>query len=93
MNHLDPHQLDILKQVETLTERVNKLISEKGKSAFSRYPLTFALLALVGAIMLSEGIKAILKDVGFIQASPWYGLLIGLLILVFTGTLYKKLDK
>ena len=94
MNETDPrNQLDLLRQVERLTEEVNKTVSERGRPVFGRYPLTVALLALFGVIMLSEGVKGILKNLGILEGSPWHLFLIGLAVLIFTGTLYKKLDQ
>ncbi|MDO8590243.1 MAG: hypothetical protein Q7R69_03145 [bacterium] len=94
MNESEPRsQLDLLKDLEKLTEEVNNMAGKKGQSVFKRYPLTFALLALFGAVAVSEGVKGIIRSVLIFENNPWYLFLIGLVILIFTGTLYKKLDK
>jgi len=94
MKDFDPRsQLDLLGHVEMLTDKINKVVGSRGQSAFARYPLTFGLLALLGAVMLSEGVRGVLREVGILGGNPWYSLLVGLALLVFTGTLYKKLDK
>lgn len=94
MNIPDPSsQIDLLRHLERLTEEVNKLVGQKGKSVFKRYPLTFSMAVLFGVIAVSEGAKGILKTIGILEIQPWYLLLIGLVILIFTGKLYKKLDK
>jgi len=85
--------LDILALVEKLSSQVNQAMGQKTKSVFSRYPITFALLILAGVIIVSEGVKGILRDLGVLDINPWYLLFIGLVVLTITGTLYKKLDK
>ena len=86
-------QPDLLREVERLTEEVNNMVGKQGRPVFRRYPLTFALLALFGAIAVSEGVKGIVSSILVFENNPWYLFLIGLAILVFTGTLYKKLKK
>ena len=90
---MDIYQADLLKKVEDLTDRLNANFSTKGKSVFSRYPLTFALAVIFGISMVGEGVKGLLKEVPLFSNSPLIMLIVGFLILVLTGTLYKKLDK
>ena len=90
---MEKEYLDLLKKVEQLTAKLNQIFSEKGKSVFSRYPLTFALLVVFGVSMVMEGIKGLLKEIEFLKNAPLMMLLSGMIILIFTGTLYKKLDK
>jgi hypothetical protein len=51
----------------------------------------FMLLVVFGFIAVNEGIKGILDEIG-LSMHPLYLLVIGLVILVLTGTIYKKLD-
>ncbi|MFZ2038975.1 MAG: hypothetical protein WAV11_03505 [Minisyncoccia bacterium] len=90
---MDKDKADILKRIEELTNQLNSLFNQKGKSVFSRYPLTFALAVIFGFSMMSEGIKGIINYSSFLKENPLIMLFIGLLILVLTGTLYKKLSK
>ena len=84
--------LDILQHVETLSNKLNEVMASRTRSAFRRYPLTFALLILAGVIIVSEGVKGILRSLGLFDFNPWILLIIGILILAITGKLYKKLD-
>ena len=86
-------EIDLLKKVEELTARLNQLFAEKSKNVFGRYPLTFALLIFFGVMMVTEGIKELLREITFFQDKPFTMLFFGILILVITGTLYKKLNK
>ncbi len=88
---MNKDELDLLKKVEELTSRLNDLFSQKSKPFLVRYPLLFTLLVIFGAIMISEGMRGILSEIKFFQFHPFVMLLIGVLILILTGTLYKKL--
>ena len=85
--------LDVLQHIEELSRQVNEIMDSRTKTVFRRYPLTFALLVLFGVVAVSEGLKGVLKEIGLLDYNPWYLLAVGLLILVITGKLYKKLDK
>jgi hypothetical protein len=90
---MNKEQLDPLKKVEELTSKVNESFSKNGKSVFERYPLAFALLVIVGATLMSQGIKGLLFQISFLNNHPLIMFLLGIFILIITGTLYKKLDK
>lgn len=90
---MDKDTLDLLKKVEDLTSKTNELFRERTRSVFSRYPLTFALLIVFGVTMVTEGAKQILAQVGFLAGKPWFMLAFGIAVLVFTGTLYKRLGR
>ena len=90
---INKEEIDLLKKVEELTARLNRVFGERGTNVFMRYPLTFALLIFFGVLMVTEGLKEILKEITFFQDKPFTMMVIGLLILAITGTLYKKLGK
>lgn len=90
---MNKDQLDLLKKIEELTVTLDKFFNKKGKLVFARYPVAFALLVVVGATMMSMGIKELILKVPFLKESPWALFLGGILILILTGTLYKKLDR
>jgi hypothetical protein len=85
--------VDVLKHLENLSGEINKAIAPRAKTAFERYPVTFGVLILVGIIALNEGLRGVLKEFGLLDINPAYLLIIGLAILLATGTLYKKLHK
>ena len=90
---MNKEKLDPLKKVEELTSKVNDTLGRKGKSVFDRYPVVFALLVVVGATMMGQGIKELIFKISFLQGKPITMLIIGLTILILTGSLYKKLDR
>jgi len=86
-------EIDILREIESISSHVNDMMAEHGKSVFRRYPLTFTLLALFGVVAVSEGAKGVLESFGIFAGHPWFLLIAGLIVLVITGKLFKKLDK
>ncbi len=90
---MENKEIDLLKKVEEVTAKLNQEFSERGQSVFSRYPLTFALLVVFGVTMVSQGVKDLLVSVSFLKNQPWVMLFAGILILLITGTLYKRLNK
>ena len=85
--------LDILKHLEDISVRINKMMSGHAEGVLRRYPVTFGLLILLGVIILNEGLKGILRQIGLYNLNPWLLLFTGLLVLALTGKLYQKLDK
>ena len=65
----------------------------RAKSVFGKYPMTFSFLVLVAVIFVLHGFDELIKETPFLNTHPSVLLLIGLIILVLTGTLYKRLDK
>ncbi len=85
--------LDILKNVEDLSNQVNQMMASRTKTVWKRYPAAFGLLILFGATALHEGLKELMKIYGLMDLNPWYLFIAGLAILTVTGTLYQKLEK
>ena len=86
-------EIDILKKLEDLTAQLNHVFSKRGRHVFARYPLTFALLIFFGVVMVTDGVRDMIKEIPFFKDNPSIMLLAGLLVLVITGSLYKKLSK
>ena len=85
--------LDVLEHIENLSNQVNEMMASRTKNVFRRYPVAFGLFIICGAIAVHEGLKGLMEDFGFLDISPWYLIITGLVILTITGTLYKKLEK
>lgn len=59
--------------------------------AFARFPLLFTLLATFGVVATFYGFQGILEKIPLLSRDPYISLAVGILILVLTGKLYKKL--
>jgi hypothetical protein len=56
-----------------------------------RFPLFFTLLTAFGVVITYNGIHGLIEKVELLNRNPIITLIIGILILFSTGTLYKKL--
>ena len=85
--HTDP-----LKQVEKLSGQLNRGIDKYRKPVFSRFPLLFVLLSTLGLVATLYGFEKVIDSIPLFAEHPWLLLLAGVAILIFTGSLYKKLS-
>jgi len=69
---------------------LEKLLKEK-ENAFKRFPLLFTMLTAFGVVIAYNGIHGLIEKVDWLNRNPVITLAVGVLILLFTGTLYKKL--
>jgi sterol desaturase/sphingolipid hydroxylase (fatty acid hydroxylase superfamily) len=72
----------------------NKLFSilrKEKRDSFKRFPLVFTLLTAFGVVITYNGIHGLIEKVDWLNRNPAIPLVVGILILLFTGTLYKKL--
>ncbi len=83
--------MKIFKAFKAADERVVDRLTKSKETAFNRYPLMFALLAAFGLVITNNGIQGVIAKVVWLHDNPYATLITGILILLFTGTLYKKL--
>jgi hypothetical protein len=67
-------------------------LSETREGVFSRFPLLFTLLGTFGVVATFYGFEGIINRIDVLANHPVILLMVGLLVLIVTGTLYKKLD-
>lgn len=58
---------------------------------FKRFPLLFTLLGTFGLVATLYGFERLIDQVDLFAENPLILLTTGILLLIFTGTLYKKL--
>ena len=73
------------------TKTVDGYVAPVRKTIFRRFPVLFSLLVTFGVCATFLGMEQLILRSVFLQANPEYILFAGMSILVFTGTLYKKL--
>ena len=81
--------------LEVLEEEMSKLgTAGKGfrDSAFSRFPILFSLSTTFGLVATLYGFEKVIDKIDFLNTQPEILLLVGLVTLAGTGTLYKKLQ-
>lgn len=67
-------------------------LAERKKAVFARFPLLFTLLGTFGLVATFYGFEGIMDRLG-LSENPFTLFLIGVSILFFTGSLYKKLGE
>jgi len=61
------------------------------QSFVKRYPVLFSLMVLFGLTTTYYGFEKILGQYEILNQHPWLILLLGISILAWTGTLYKRM--
>ena len=84
---------DVLEELEGAAAELHRTVERHGRPVFARYPLTFALLATLGAASVIHGFEGMVEKTPFLAERPILILITGLLVLLFTGTLYRYLRK
>lgn len=79
------------KKVVDLHKPVVDKLAEHRDSAFSRFPLLFALLGTFGLVATLYGFERLIDKVDWLADNPVVLLGTGLIVLIITGSLYKKL--
>jgi hypothetical protein len=83
---------DSLSAVVTKTEtQIDKVVSPARKRVLQRFPSLFLLLITLGVTATILGLEQLILQVEYLRENPSLVLIIGLSLLIFTGTLYKKL--
>lgn len=79
------------KATRELEAKIDALSQPVRSSAFRRFPILFTLLVAFGVSAVMFGFEQFFLDVPLFNNNPLFVLLGGVLILILTGTLYKKL--
>lgn len=77
--------------METVIKDTDKIVEPVRKTAFHRFPSLFTLLVSFGVAATFFGFERLIVEISFLNNHPALILLIGIGVLVGTGTLYKKL--
>lgn len=84
---------DPLEHIEKVTRKTDEYMGEKTRTVFGKYPVTFSFLVLFGVISVLHGFEDIINRIALFSDHPVLVFILGLVILIFTGSLYKRLDK
>jgi hypothetical protein len=79
------------KVIETTSVEIEKTVAPVRRSIIKRFPVLFLLAVTFGFTATITGIEQLLIQSELLQDHPVVILLVGIGILVLTGTLYKKL--
>ena len=67
-------------------------IDERRRAVFERFPLIFTLLGSFGLVATFYGFEGIINRIDVLAEKPYILLGTGIMTLILTGTLYKKLQ-
>lgn len=79
--------------VQKLEQQIDKTAKPFRRSVLSRFPILFTLATTFGVAATFFGFERILQDITFLNNRPWLILLLGIIVLSATGTLYKVLSQ
>ena len=83
------------KNIVPFTDAEEKLIqklSEGRDKTAVRFPLIFGLAASFGLVATYYGFEKLIDKIDLFGNHPWLILIVGVTVLVITGTAYKKLN-
>ena len=81
-----------LQKLEVMGGGLGKKVLGIRDSAFTRYPLLFVLLSSFGLVATFYGFEKVIDNIPFFEQNPHMILVTGIVVLIFTGTLFKKLN-
>ncbi|TSC70902.1 MAG: Uncharacterized protein CEO12_27 [Parcubacteria group bacterium Gr01-1014_46] len=84
---------DPIQEIERMIRGIHDQMASKAKPVLTRYPLIFAFLVTFGLASILHGFELFTDKMPVFRQNPHYLVIIGIVVLLITGTLYKKLDK
>ena len=79
------------KKVVNVPKPVVGKLAAKRDTTFGRSPLLFTMLATFGLVATLYGFERLIDKIDLLADNPFILLAIGVLTLILTGSLYKKL--
>ena len=80
-----------IKAIKEKEQAVVQNLSQKKEHVLERFPLLFTILGSFGLVSVFYGFEGIIDKIDIFANNPVILLIFGLSLLIFTGTLYKKL--
>ncbi len=82
---------ETIKAVANTEKELEKVVAPVRKKVIKKHPVLFLMLVTLGFTATISGMEQLLFQIDFLQNQPIVVLIIGLVLLLLTGTLYKKL--
>ncbi len=84
---------DLLEKIERMVQEIHDKAGNYTQPVLRRYPLLFTFLVTFGVAAVLYGFELWANKIALFNDHPLVLMLIGVLVLIFTGTLYKTLRK
>lgn len=81
-----------LDQVTGVEKDLIQKLEHRRERLINHFPLWTALVATFGVVMIFYGFEKLIDRIPLLANNPWILLVTGLVVLVVTGTAYKKLN-
>ena len=85
--------IDPIQNVEKIVKEVHNQAGKYTKPVLERDPLFFSFLLVFSVAAILHGFEMWSEQIGLFENHPSYLMLIGIVTLFLTGTLYKSLEK
>jgi hypothetical protein len=82
-----------LSDIEKYARDTDKYLGQKSRSILAQYPMVFAVLVLFGSVATFKGLEEMMIRISIFNDYPILLFFIGIIILLFTGSLFKILQK
>lgn len=73
-------------------ERIAHRLADSRDRAAVKFPLIFGLAASFGLVSTFYGFEGLINKIPMLQNNPWLVLATGVVVLLVTGTAYRKLN-
>lgn len=84
---------DPIQKIEEIVKNINDGAGKYAEPVLHRYPLLFAFLVIFSVSAIMHGFNELIGEVEFFTKHPAILMFVGILILIFTGKLYRWLEK
>jgi hypothetical protein len=91
-SYIDQLETRVYELMHDVPEAVHDVFRRHRRTAFERHPFLFSTLGLFGLVATWQGFEDIIERVELLRTYPSIVLGAGLIILLFTGRLYRHLD-
>ena len=81
-----------IKPLADLEDKLVQRIARQRDKTAVRFPLLFGLAVTFGLVSTFYGFEGLINKVDWLQDNPWATLVVGVTVLIATGTAYKKLN-
>jgi hypothetical protein len=80
-----------LTKKHNVKRKITTRLRKEKQNSIKRFPLFFTLFTAFGVVITFNGIHGLIENVDWLNHNPVISLIVGILILLSTGTIYKKL--
>jgi hypothetical protein len=85
--------IDPIQHVERVVREIHDKSGEYARPILSRYPLTFSFLIVFSFAAILHGFELVSDQIEIFHTHPTLLIGIGIVVLLFTGMLYKSLER